>query len=184
YAPPLPPHSTLLAWTEADGQFHRSGREDVEVRAVGSQLLWQLAHEGRADGDGRDRQEVTAELITSQRPVFLDQEETPGLPRRLSVRAARSFCRSESAVLRPRGSRRDALTRGLHTVLRRRGVAFEDPPTPLFDPPRPVLGSRRPPRAHLGLRQRHAELGARVLAPLRPAPLGRPAQPGAGAPGR
>lgn len=140
YAPPLPPHSTLLAWTEADGQFHRSGREDVEVRAVGSQLLWQLAHEGRADGDGRDRQEVTAELITSQRPVFLDQEETPGLPRRLSVRAARSFCRSESAVLRPRGSRRDALTRGLHTVLRRRGVEFEDPQTPLFDPPRPVVG--------------------------------------------
>src|SRR5699024_12867018 len=86
------------------------------------------------------RQEVSAELITSQRPVFLDQEETPGLPRRLSVRTARSFCRCESAVLRPRGSRRDALTRGLHTVLRRREGEFEDPQTPLFDPPRPVVG--------------------------------------------
>src|SRR5699024_2966902 len=28
----------------------------------------------------------------------------------------------------------------LHTVLRRRGVEFEDPQTPLFDPPRPVVG--------------------------------------------
>src|SRR5699024_11847278 len=105
-----------------------------------ARLVWRLALGGGGEGVGRDRQGVTAELTTSQRPVFLDQEETPGLPRRRSVRAAGSFCRSESAVLRPRGSRRDALTRGLHPVLRRRGVEFEDPQTPLFDPPRPVVG--------------------------------------------
>ena len=40
YAPPLPPDSTVLAWSEADGEFWRSGRDDVRIETVGSQLLW------------------------------------------------------------------------------------------------------------------------------------------------
>ena len=41
YAPPLPDDCTVLAWSEADGEFWRSGRDDVRIETVGSQLLWE-----------------------------------------------------------------------------------------------------------------------------------------------
>ena len=139
FAPPLPPHSTLLAWTEADGEFRRAGREDIEVRVVGSQLLWQAAHEGTGgteDADGQD--------LTEQRPVFLEQPETPGLPGRFAVAAAHSFCRGAQALYRPDLAGRGPLAGAARTMLRRRGVEFEDPALPLFDPTRPLVGVLTP----------------------------------------
>ena len=43
HAPPLAAGTTLLAWSEADAEFWRSGRDDVETAVVGSQLLWDAA---------------------------------------------------------------------------------------------------------------------------------------------
>lgn len=150
FAPPLPPHSTLLAWTEADGEFRRAGREDIEVRVVGSQLLWQAAHEGTGGQESTGAQEGGGLGITGggdiaeQRPVFLEQPETPGLPSRFAVAAAHSFCRDTQALYRPESAERGPLTGGVRAVLRRRGVEFEDPAIPLFDPPRPIVGILAP----------------------------------------
>ena len=154
FAPPLPPHSTLLAWTEADGEFRRAGREDIEVRVVGSQLLWQSAHEGTggtertggtegAGGQGDD-DTTGGQDVTAQRPVFLEQPTTPGRPSRLAVAAAHSFCRDTQALYRPEPAERGPLAGGARAVLRRRGVEFADPAVPLFDPPRPVVGILAP----------------------------------------
>lgn len=145
FAPPLPPHSTLLAWTEADGEFRRAGREDIEVRVVGSQLLWQAAHEGAGGkGDAGGNETAGRQDVTEQRPVFLEQPETPGLPSRFAVSAAHAFCRDARALYRPEPTGRGPLAGGARTLLRRRGVEFEDPAVSLFEPPRPVVGILAP----------------------------------------
>lgn len=43
FAPPLPAGAHLLAFTEADAEFWRSGRGDLTHEVVGSQLLWRAA---------------------------------------------------------------------------------------------------------------------------------------------
>lgn len=118
FAPPLPRGATLLAWSEADAEFWRSGRRDVRTRTVGSQLLWQAAHDGAA-------------ADPAARPVFLGQMHGAELPRRLTARTAYRFCRAHDALYRPHPAETDAASRAVHRALRRAGVAFAPADVPL-----------------------------------------------------
>lgn len=128
FAPPLPPETTLLAWTEQDGRFHSAGRDDVEVRVVGSQRLWEAGHEASA-----------ADPVLEDRPVFLGQLGQIELPRRVTLGAAHSYCRSAGALYRPGTGETDRSARLAHALLRRRGVTLQDPALPLADQGRPVV---------------------------------------------
>lgn len=127
YAPPLPPRTRLLAWTDADAEFWRSGRTDVEYEVVGSQLLW-LAGEPRA------------EAKTDTRLTYLGQLHAAELSRRLLTSAAAERCRSSDAVYRPHPSERDRLSRLTHDGFRRLGITV-DASTPLADMTGPVVSA-------------------------------------------
>lgn len=147
FAPPLPEQTTLLAWSEADGEFYRSGREDVAVRVVGSQMLWQAGHHGDeetpgtklpatgADGEAPDGDAPAHE----QRPVFLGQMHGAELPRRITARTAYEFCRREGALYRPHPAETDVLSRGAHRLMRRVGIEIQDPSAPLIGAGAPVV---------------------------------------------
>lgn len=128
FAPPLPPDVTLLAWTAADGDFHRAGRDDVEVRVVGSQRLWQAGHEPAA-----------ADPRHEERPVFRGQLTSLELPRRTTFASAYDCCRSAGALYQPGALETDRLSRAAHALLRRRGVELQDPSLPLAEQGRPVV---------------------------------------------
>ncbi|WP_394216089.1 hypothetical protein [Brachybacterium vulturis] len=127
FAPPLPPDVTLLSWTAADGEFHRADRDDIVVRAVGSQRLWQARHEASGEQPVLDAQ-----------PVFLGQLSTIELPRRVSLRAAESYCRFAGALYQPGPAETDRLARAAHLLLRRRGIGFQDPSVTLPEQGRPL----------------------------------------------
>lgn len=129
FAPPLPPRTTLLAWSDADAEFYRSGRADVEVRTVGSQLLWQAGKESAEEVE-----------VAGARPVFLGQMHGAELPRRTTAGIATAFCRAEGALYRPHPSEVDVLSRTAHRVMRRRGVEFQDSSVPLHEVGAPVVG--------------------------------------------
>lgn len=126
FAPPLPHDCTLLAWSEADGEFWRSGRHDVEVRVVGSQLLWHAARRRSPDID------------PTARPTFLGQLHAAELSRRDLARVSFGFCRDHRAVYRPHPSEIDKVSRLQHAVWRRRGIAFDDSGVRLEDLASPV----------------------------------------------
>ncbi|MDN5688470.1 MAG: hypothetical protein L0G94_17590 [Brachybacterium sp.] len=128
FAPPLPPHTTFLAWSAADGDFQRAGRDDVEVRVVGSQRLWQAGHQD-SDGSG----------AVQDRPVFLGQLASIELPRRYTFGAAHSYCRFTDALYQPGDEETDRFSRAAHALLRRRGVDLQLPPLPVADQERPVV---------------------------------------------
>ena len=129
FAPPLPPRTTLLAWSDADAQFYRSGRDDLEVRTVGSQLLWQAGHDADEPGGEIDEQ-----------IVFLGQMHGAELPRRITAGTAYRFCRRENALYRPHPAETDVLSRSAHSLMRRRGIEFQDPSLPLHELRQPVVG--------------------------------------------
>ena len=128
YAPPLPPETTLLAWTAQDGRFHSAGRDDIEVRVVGSQRLWEAGHEA---SDTPHRLE--------ERPVFLGQLAEIELPWRITLGAAHSYCRGAEALYRPGAGETGRPARFAHTLLRRRGIELQDPAVPLAEQDRPVV---------------------------------------------
>lgn len=151
FAPPLPPDTTLLAWTDADGAFYRSGRDDLEIRTIGSQLLWQAAHEGDgedpaagANGGATAGAGASAGARTGSsadgRPVFLGQMHGAELARRLTATVPYSFCREEGALYRPHPAEVDVLSRSVHAVMRRRGIVFHDTAIPLRQIDGPVVG--------------------------------------------
>lgn len=131
FAAPLPEETTVLAWSEADGDFWRSGRSDVTVRSIGSQPLWQTHHEQPSDG---------AEL--DERPLFLGRLDDITLPRRLTARSAYSFCRRHDALYRPHPEDDDPLSRATHELWRRRGIQFAPADTPWRELPHPVVAVR------------------------------------------
>ncbi|GAA5108134.1 hypothetical protein GCM10023339_06820 [Alloalcanivorax gelatiniphagus] len=112
HAPPLASGSRLLAWSEADASYWRSGRADVEHEVVGSQLMWRAGLERQA-GD------------TDERLTYLGQMHAAELPRARLVRAAASYCRSSGAVYRPHPSERDRLSRLAHDGYRRLGITVD-----------------------------------------------------------
>ncbi|WP_422116304.1 hypothetical protein [Brachybacterium sp. UNK5269] len=128
FTAPLPPRTTLLAWSAADAEFHRSQRDDVAVRTVGSQRLWQAVHEA-----------TETVLDLEERPVFLGELTAPELPRRHTFAAAYSYCRSARALYQPHVTETDRLSRAAHEVLRRRGVDLQDAGRPVSAQHRPVV---------------------------------------------
>lgn len=128
FTAPLPPRTTLLAWSDADGEFHRSRREDVEARTVGSQRLWQAAHEATG-----------TVLALEERPAFLGELVAPELPRRRTLAAAHSYCRSTGALYQPHVAETDPLSRAAHELLRRRGIELQDAGVPVHEQHRPVV---------------------------------------------
>ena len=128
FAPPLPPHTTFLAWSGADGDFQRAGRDDVEVRVVGSQRLWQAGHEDSGSSEA-----------VQVRPVFLGQLASIELPRRYTFGAAHSYCRFTDALYQPGPEETDRLSRAAHALLRRRGVDLQVPALPVARQERPVV---------------------------------------------
>lgn len=133
FAPPLPEGATLLAWSDADVEFWTGRRADTGARTVGSQLLWQAAHE--AERSPR----LDSVLLGSERPVFLGQLHGAELARRVTGGAALRFCREHGGLYRPHPAETDVLSRAQHRLWRRRGIAFADTDAPLRDLPNPVV---------------------------------------------
>lgn len=125
---PLPPNAHLLAFSERDAHFWRSGRSDISARVVGSQLIWRAAALGREAGD----------VVSEGTPVFLGQLHGAELSRRKSGRTAQRFCTQTGAVYRPHPAEVDRLSRVQHAAWRRRGIEFA-PPGALIDERRPVV---------------------------------------------
>lgn len=125
YAPPLPPGAHLLAWSNADADFWRSGRRDVDHSIVGSQLLWRAGRERPAGS-------------TDDRLTYLGQMHAAELGRGRLVRAAAAYCRPHDAVYRPHPSESDKLSRLAHEGFRRLGVTV-DGSTPLAQLGGPVI---------------------------------------------
>jgi len=113
FAPPLPRDCTLLAWSEADGEFWRAGRTDIDVRVVGSQLLWHAARR------------TAATVEPSGRPTFLGQLHAAELGRGELARVSFGFCRDHNAVYRPHPSEVDKVSRLQHALWQRRGIDFD-----------------------------------------------------------
>lgn len=131
FAPPPPPGATLLSWSAADGEFIAEDRPDVVFRAVGSQLLWQAAHDSYA---------AALDAVTEDQPVFLGQMQGPELPRRLTAGTAYRFCRENDALYRPHPEETDLPSRAMHDLFRRRGITITDTDVPLKNVPNPVVG--------------------------------------------
>lgn len=117
--PPLAEDSTLLAWTEPDGDYWRSGRTDITVDVVGSQLLWDAAEAG-AVPDGSD-----APL------TFLGQLHGAEVGRAQMARVAVGFCRAHHAVYRPHPAEVDRLSRLQHRAWQHRGIVIDASGRPL-----------------------------------------------------
>ncbi|MBP1326227.1 hypothetical protein JOF28_001459 [Leucobacter exalbidus] len=127
FAPPLPAGATLFAFSEADGEFWRSGRSDVTVKAVGSQLLWNAADSAPAQTSD-----------PHERPVFLGQLHGAELPRSLSARTATAFCAQTGATYRPHPAETDRLSRWQHRKWERQGIELDRVGAPLSEGP-PVV---------------------------------------------
>ena len=127
HAPPLAQGTTLLAWSEADAQFWRSGRQDVTAHVVGSQLLWDAA------------QAPAGPVDPAATPVFLGQLHGAELPRAVLERAAEGFCRETGATYRPHPAEVDRRSRATHRRWERRGITVDRSATPLGELGRPVV---------------------------------------------
>ena len=128
HAPPLPRDSTLLTWSEADGEFWCSGRSDVHHLEVGSQLLW-------AAGEAPD-----VARPTGVAPItYLGQGHAAEIPRVRMGEAALRFCRAHDATYRPHPSEKDKLSLVAHAGLRRAGIRFDTSGAALATWDRPVV---------------------------------------------
>ena len=127
HAPPLAQGSTLLAWSDEDADFWRSGRDDVSVHVVGSQLLWDAA-ERRAGAVPEDAA-----------PVFLGQLHGAELPRELMARTAEAFCLETGATYRPHPAESDRRSRAAHRRWEAEGITVDRSRTPLRELGRPVV---------------------------------------------
>lgn len=128
-APPLPPGSHLLAWSEPDADYWRSGRTDVTFSVVGSQLLYQAAT-------------ASAEHVSRfVRPTYLGQLHGAELPRLGMTRAATDFCLRTHAAYRPHPSEQDRLSRLTHAAWERLGIEIDRSGVPLFQTDRPVVSA-------------------------------------------
>jgi hypothetical protein len=129
WAPPLAKDTALLAWSNADAAFWRSGRSDVATTTVGSQLLWNAAA-GPAEHVSR-----------FVRPVFLGQLHGAELPRSGMTRAATRFCRDTGATYRPHPSETDRLSIAQHRIWERMGIEIDRSGVPLVELQRPVVSA-------------------------------------------
>jgi hypothetical protein len=126
HAPPLADDAHLLAFSRADADFWRSGRQDVTVDVVGSQLL-SNAHQNPA-----------SYIDPESRPLFLGQLHGAELPRTGLARAAGAFCAATGAVYRPHPSEIDRLSLLQHRLWQRRGITVDHSADPLAARSAPV----------------------------------------------
>lgn len=124
---PLPSGVTLAAWSDVDGAFWRSGRADVEVRVVGSELL------RRALADPPPPVPVDAT------PVYCGALHGTELPRWEIERVARTFCRATGAHYRPHPREVDFQSRLTHLVWKQLGIGFAPTDRPLLEIGAPVV---------------------------------------------
>lgn len=127
HAPPLARGTKLLAWSEADGQFWRSGRDDISVDIVGSPLLWQAASA------------QSASCVPDASPVYLGQLHGAEMPREAMADAAQRFCVANGAAYRPHPSETDRRSRAFHAKLEADGVEIERSGKSLAELGRPVV---------------------------------------------
>lgn len=140
HAPPLPAACILLAWSAADGEFWRSGRADVDVTVVGSQLLWDAAR--RPNGAGRGPAgESTQSTTRDAAPVFLGQLHGAELPFSASATSAQRFCLEHSAIYRPHPSEQDRRSRRMHAKWEALGVTVDRKGQPLNALNAPVVSA-------------------------------------------
>lgn len=125
-APPLAPGTTLLAWSERDGDFWRSGRADIEITTVGSELLWRAG--------SRD-----VPPLDSTVPVYLGQLHGAELPRAAMAAAAHDFCLARGAAYRPHPSETDRRSVATHARWESAGITIDRSGVPLRDLRRPVV---------------------------------------------
>ncbi len=130
HAPPLAERTTLLAWSDADGAFWRSGRDDLTVRTVGSQLLWEA---GRAAGGPR------ADADTGSAPVYLGQLHGAELPRPVLESAAHDFCIAHHGRYRPHPSETDRASVTRHRAWEAEGIPIDRGGGALADLVAPVV---------------------------------------------
>ncbi|WP_085528652.1 hypothetical protein [Kocuria massiliensis] len=128
-APPLPSDARVLAFSEADGGFWASGRDDVEVHAVGSQLLYESAQ----------RAPVTSSR--GEAPVFLGQLHGVELDRMSLIQSTYRFCRDAGAIYRPHPGERDIASRTVHQWWERAGIPFDRSGRALTDLRAPVVST-------------------------------------------
>lgn len=123
-----PPDTTVLAWTAEDGEELRRGRDDLSVRVVGSQRLWQAAH-------------GTPSVVTSleETPVVLGQLAVPELPRRVTLAAARAAATGSGALYRPGLGETDRVSVAVHAGLSKRGVELQDAATSIEEQRRGIV---------------------------------------------
>ncbi|GAA2198597.1 RNA-binding protein [Sinomonas flava] len=129
FAPPLPPNGHLLAISESDAEFWKSGRTDITYEVVGSQLFWDAANAkgNSADLDGQ--------------PVFLGQLHGAELSRWGMSRAAGQFWRQTGCLYRPHPSETDRLSRLQHSLWSKRGMAIDLSGKPLSEISAPVVAA-------------------------------------------
>lgn len=128
HAPPLATGTHLLAWSEQDADFWRSGRTDVTSQVVGSQLLWNAAH-------------TPATASRDLTPVFLGQLHGAELPRDAVIASTERFLLSERATYRPHPSERDRASLRIHDRWERKGISIDRSPTSLPETQAPVVSA-------------------------------------------
>lgn len=128
FAPPLPPSSTLLAFSQADADFWISGRTDVTAQVVGSQLFWEAAQQPT----------VTPDELPST-PLFLGQMHGAELPRVSFAYSSVTFARKNRAIYRPHPSEKDKLSLLTHRLMARLGIKMDYSQRPLNQVNHPVV---------------------------------------------
>ncbi|WOP20109.1 prephenate dehydrogenase [Raineyella sp. LH-20] len=134
-APPLPAGAHLLAWSAADGDFWRSGRTDVTVEVIGSQLFWE-ARVPEAEALSQERMITWA----GRRPIYLGQLHGAEIGRRRMAGAAQRTVLRTTAIYRPHPQERDILSRSIHRWWQRRGITIDRDGGPLPQVEAPVVG--------------------------------------------
>jgi hypothetical protein len=139
FAPPLPRAAHLLAWSDRDGAFWTSGRQDVAVTATGSQLLWR-AGEGLVTG-ARAPSSTNGDADSGGRGplTYLGQGHAAEISRARLVHAALATCREHGAVYRPHPSERDVTSRAVLAAYARAGIAVDTSGVPLVDLEAPIV---------------------------------------------
>lgn len=126
FAPPLPEGAHLLAFSEEDAQFWKSGRSDVSSEVVGAQLIWDAQQKGKRE-------------LTTDMPLFLGQLHGAEIPRSVSSTTAKTFCLETGAIYRPHPAETDILSRFQHRMWERQGISIDRLKKPLLEEPRPVV---------------------------------------------
>ncbi|WP_052206888.1 hypothetical protein [Sinomonas humi] len=128
HAPPLPPESHFLAFSDEDGEFAAAQRDDVVCSSIGSQLLWAARNEQSVPSRGG-------------RPLYLGQLHGAELPRGTKGRVTADFCRATGAIYRPHPAETDIASRLQHALWERLGIEFDRSGRPLRELERPVVSA-------------------------------------------